>query len=73
MTNDYSPIACALWDEWELAILKKTEMAIAYLNDAGQKESVHAVPVDLITRDKAEFLIIELDGDRKEIRLDQLR
>lgn len=72
-TDPYQPIACSLWDQWELAILKKQRLRLSFVDDQGVLQQTEGTPVDLITRHKAEYLIVEIAGKRQEIRLDRLK
>lgn len=72
MTNLYIPIACALHDEYEIAIMHKTALNIRWSDDDGL-HTAKVLPTDILVKDKQEFLIAEKQ-DNKElcIRLDMI-
>jgi transcriptional antiterminator Rof (Rho-off) len=72
-STDYQPIACALHDEYEIAIMQNRPITISWTNDSGQQTKANVSVKDLIVRDKEEFLLVETPGDGlMEIRLDKI-
>jgi len=67
---DYQPIACALHERLEFSVLRKIPLALHYADEKGNfRERV--LPLDVITRDHAEWLKFQREnGDVAEIRLD---
>lgn len=65
----YRPIACGLHDELLLRALRRTPVPIAFLGPRGGVRKRRGVPVDVRTRDAAEYLLL---ADGTEIRLDRL-
>ena len=70
--NDYTPIACSLHSEYELAIMRRSKVKLQWKeNDQILDETV--LPVDLTTHNKVEYLIIKTGvGKAREIRLDKI-
>jgi len=72
-TEQYTPISCDLHSQYELAIMHKNKLALTYkLHDCSiVKHTV--LPLDLQTKNKAEYLLI-LDSKNKKIciRLDHI-
>ena len=69
----YQPIACALHEKLEFAVLKRTQLYLCYCDAAGQEVTSTALPVDVYTANAAEWLKIQHADGRKEIvRLDAL-
>ena len=76
MTNDdnnYQPISCELYSEYELAIMHGQKVKLVW-HEQGQSRIATVMPLDLVTRDHQEFLIAE-DHQREplQIRLDFIR
>lgn len=65
----YHPIDCALHDELQLRALRRTRVGIRVQDGSGPPEELNGVVVDVLSRDGAEYLVLE--GGR-EIRLDRL-
>ena len=73
MMSDYTPIDCALYSEYELAIMRKWKLRIGWRDTQGMTHVETVLPRDLQTRHGEEFLIMETrDGRCLEIRLDQI-
>ncbi len=72
-TDDYTPISCALYSEYELAILRRQRLRLRWCEDNVIYERVLR-PLDLQTREHQEFLIAcgEEDGRVWRIRLDHI-
>ena len=68
MKDEYIPISCAFYDEFEAAAVKRIECTILY-KDENEEKTVIAKVVDFKTKDKQEFMI--LDNGLK-IRLDKI-
>lgn len=73
MTNKpYQPIACALHDEYEIAIMHKKQLNINWSDNDGQ-HTARVLPKDILTKDGQEFLIAESQDKKKLcIRLDRI-
>ena len=71
MTTDYEPISCDLHSEYELLAMHGARVE---LQVADEPRPVRGRVRDLVTRDGAEYLILEgADGTRQAWRLDRLR
>lgn len=76
MTDDdnYKPIPCALYDSYEIAIMHGAQLQLVWL-DKEQQHHINVVkPVDLQTRQGAEYLLATTDeGNTLELRLDHIQ
>lgn len=71
--TDYIPIDCAEYSRYELAIMRRQWLRLAWrdLDGAPYLEAVQ--PLDLQTRNKAEFLLARSrSGKQLKLRLDQI-
>lgn len=74
--TDYTPVACALHDQYEIAIMHKSSLLIRWQDgSAGYKARV--LPRDIRVANGEEFLFAEvvsgeLAGQSIEIRLDRI-
>ncbi len=66
--KDYTPIACGLYDQFELAIMRGQRLNIHWLDAEEQRFSADLLPLDLRIVDKAEFLIAR-DEHANQVRL----
>lgn len=74
MSTDYRPISCERYAELELAILRREHLRVAWRTASGKSRIEQLHPLDLRTRQHAEYLIAEdADGELLEIRLDHIR
>jgi len=72
--NNYIPIACALHEQYQFAVIKRAWLELDWNDGLGGKRACKVRPKDVYTRDKAEFLLAEMeDGVEVEIRLDRIR
>lgn len=67
--SKYYPIDCNFYDELLQIITKKQKVWIDYQDENRKFYKIEALPIDAVTKDKAEFLILE---DGQEIRMDYL-
>ncbi len=73
MTRPYIPIACALHDEYEIAIMHKKQLHIKWLDENDQHHTEKVFPKDILTKNKEEFLVaVTLDNRVLRIRLDKI-
>ncbi|MBI1423628.1 MAG: transcriptional antiterminator, Rof [Gammaproteobacteria bacterium] len=76
MTDDiepYKPIACGLYSEYELAIMRRIHLRLGWVDAQGQQYIGNVLPLDLQTRERVEYLLVRaIDGARHEIRLDKI-
>jgi Rho-binding antiterminator len=73
MTDAYTPIPCALYSEYELAILRRQRLRLRWRDGNIIYERVLR-PVDLETKAHQEFLVAceEKNGQIWRIRLDHI-
>jgi Rho-binding antiterminator len=76
MTDDrepYTPIACGLHSEYELAIMRRVDLRLGWRDASGQHHIGSVLPLDLYARKQVEYLVARsLDGQQHEIRLDKI-
>jgi len=75
MAGDYLPIACAAHERLEFAVLRRQRLQLTWLGeDARSQFCEQVLPLDVETRDGAEWLTIQrADGVAEVIRLDRIR
>lgn len=71
--NQYQPISCELYSEYELAIIRGQKVKLVWQQN-DQTQMTIVTPLDLKTKDHQEFLIAE-DFRREplQIRLDYIQ
>jgi Rho-binding antiterminator len=69
---DYRPIACSIYSRLEVAILHRTPIGCTWTDTDGRRHEARLLPLDLRTRDHAEYLIAEAPEGQVEIRLDRV-
>ncbi len=70
---NYHPIACALYSEYETAILKQQFITLRWIDDKGTHHKEVLLPYDLQTLQGEEFLLASTKNNRKhKIRLDRI-
>lgn len=73
MASTYHPIACALHDEYELAVIHKKHLSIRWLDDLGKLHVAKVLAKDILVKNKEEFLIAEMPANKELcIRLDKI-
>jgi len=71
--DNYTPIECGLHSEYELAIMHKTKIILSWIDSSNEKQTETVEPIDLITREKQEYLKIKKSNtELSEIRLDKI-
>ncbi|MGH8282266.1 MAG: transcriptional antiterminator, Rof [Gammaproteobacteria bacterium] len=71
--TDYQPIPCALYSQYEIAILHRTPMRVRWLDADGVTHLEVFTPEDLVTFAGEEFLLARnAAGEPRRIRLDRL-
>lgn len=69
----YQPIACAQHERLEFAVLKRIPLWLRYRDANGMHATVKVLPLDVETRDAAEWLSARFeDGHSEILRLDWL-
>jgi transcriptional antiterminator Rof (Rho-off) len=71
MTTDYRPIGCAGHSALELIVMRREVVRVAY-RERDQSRMIEGNPIDVITRQGAEYLAIDPGGCPVEVRLDLL-
>lgn len=66
--KSYQPIACSIYDELELLAMRKKALTLTYTQE-GKDINVKTVVIDLFTKEKEEFLVLE---NKQTIRLDHI-
>lgn len=71
--SPYQPISCDLHSQYELAIMHKSKLCLTWLKDGGNVTETNITPVDVLTKNKAEFLIAKTsEQDNLVLRLDHI-
>lgn len=71
--DNYTPIDCGLYSEYELAIMHRRPLRLHWQDEQGGDHIDHVVPQDLETADKREYLIAaRQDGTTLRLRLDRI-
>jgi Rho-binding antiterminator len=65
----YQPIACHLYDQLEVLALHRQLCLVEYWNEQGESETRQTRLMDLLSRDRQEFVRLE---EGIEVRLDAL-
>jgi Rho-binding antiterminator len=73
MTREYTPIPCALYSEYELAIMRRRTLKVRWKDRYGMDRVETLRPTDLRTRRHAEFMIARNQlGQQRVLRLDRI-
>jgi Rho-binding antiterminator len=71
--SDYRPIDCSVYDQYELAIMRRRRLMLGWRDEAGLTRLDRVSPVDLRTRDGEEFLVfVNSAGEELAVRLDRI-
>lgn len=71
--TDYTPISCANYDQYEIAILHGSKLQLTWQTDNVIYNQI-VTPLNLRTAHGEEFLILRLaDGQTTQVRLDHIR
>lgn len=71
--TDYQPIPCALYSQYEIAILHRTSLRVRWRDANGVIYLETLTPEDLVTRDGEEFLVgHNAAGEPRRLRLDRV-
>ncbi len=69
--SDYTPIDCEIYAKYELAIMHRQRLRLAWRDPNGASHLEIMLPVDLETRDHAEYLhALNGHGEARVLRLD---
>ena len=70
---DYVPIACVAHERLEFAVLKRQRLRLRYIDETSAEQSATVMPLDVYTRDGAEWLSAGVEGGGECIvRLDRI-
>jgi Rho-binding antiterminator len=70
---DYVPIACSEHERLEFAVLRRQRLALRFLDEAGSIRALTVLPIDVATRNQAEWLTYREDsGSVGVVRLDRI-
>ena len=71
--DTYKPVSCDLHSQYELAIMHKNKLHLSWLSDGEVVTETNVLPLDVQTKNKAEFLIAETYEHKNLcIRLDHI-
>jgi Rho-binding antiterminator len=71
--SDYQPMPCAEHEALEFAVLRRRKLVLRLRDEAGAISELIALPVDVATRDQAEWLTYRDDsGSLAVTRLDRI-
>ena len=76
MSNDdsYKPIPCGMYDAYEIAIMHGELIHMVWKDESNQHNISVLKPLDLQTREGAEFLVARTDEGRTlNLRLDHIQ
>ena len=68
--EEYKPIDCGIYDQFILFITRKRRLLLEIKAEDGEITKVSSRIIDLVTRNKEEFAILE---DQSIVRLDRLK
>ncbi|WP_316367218.1 WYL domain-containing protein [Candidatus Thiodiazotropha sp. CDECU1] len=73
MNDDYRPVACSQHETYEYAVLRRSMLDINWHDEGGNRCRARVVPIDVVTRDRAEYLVVKQeDKVIRSIRLDRI-
>jgi Rho-binding antiterminator len=74
MTKDYTPIPCAIYNRYEVAILNGKSLRVVWRSARNIDRLETLTPVDLRTRSGAEYMIARNHiGQGRVMRLDRIK
>jgi Rho-binding antiterminator len=74
MSRQYIPIPCDIYSRYELAILHRQALRVAWRGARGIDRIEHLKPLDLRTRSGGEYMIARnLLGEWRVMRLDRIK
>ncbi len=70
----YVPIACSEHERLEFAVLRRQKLTLRLLDESCQARTLNVLPIDVATRDQAEWLTYRDDsGATGVVRLDRMQ
>ncbi len=74
MNRRYTPVSCDIYSRYELAILRRQWLRLAWSGPGGTPRLERLQPRDLVTRRGAEYLVARSrSGVTRVMRLDRIR
>jgi Rho-binding antiterminator len=71
--SDYVPIACIEHERLEFAVLRRQKLLLRVLDASGEARTLTVLPIDVATREQAEWLSYRADGGVEGVvRLDRI-
>jgi transcriptional antiterminator Rof (Rho-off) len=71
--ESYQPIACGLHESYQYAVMTRTQLDLSWRDALGTPHQARVLPVDVVTRNKGEYLIIrDRNGEELAVRLDRI-
>ncbi|MCG7866039.1 MAG: hypothetical protein B6D70_02750 [gamma proteobacterium symbiont of Stewartia floridana] len=71
--NPYRPIACGLHESYQYAVMTRSRLDLNWRDESGQHHQAQVLPIDVVTRDKAEYLVVrDSSGEELAVRLDRI-
>ena len=69
--SDYQPVSCDYHDQLEAAAMHKQTVELEF-DEEGTPRTETGTIADVFTREGAEYVTVQLQGDSLEIRLDRI-
>jgi len=70
----YKPVSCGLHSEYELLAMHRSRVRLSCISDDKSLQTLEGKVLDVVTREKAEYLVLETDGtEAVSIRLDRIQ
>jgi Rho-binding antiterminator len=69
-SSSYNPVDCGLHSRFELAVMRARPLILGWRQPDGAVRREPVLPLDLATREGAEYLLVEAGGERLQLRLD---
>jgi transcriptional antiterminator Rof (Rho-off) len=70
--DSYIPVSCQQHSEFELAIMRGQKVQLTYTIKTGKRLHSEFLPLDLLTRNGEEFLVVSDGKAKQDIRLDHI-
>lgn len=70
----YKPVSCGLHSTYELLAMHRSRVRLSCISEKEPLQTVVGKVVDVVTREKAEYLVLEVMGaETISIRLDKIQ
>ena len=73
MTTDYLPIDCDQHSVLELLAMRRAPVRAIYQDSTAAPRQTTGIVVDVLTRERAEFLVLAVGAEQLSVRLDHLQ